>query len=426
VSVTELIALLNDTPVGHVLRDNHGRLKFVYDDSWRLRTDAYPLSLSMPLGTKEHSHRVIESFLWGLLPDNAMVLENWGRQFQVSSRNAFALLSHVGEDCAGAIQFVREDRLETARSKGRNAVEWLDEKDIAERLRILRADPSAARLQQDHGHFSLAGAQPKTALLLEKGRWGVPSGRIPTTHILKPAAGHLTGFIENEHLCLQLAGALGFPVASSRLLNFDGELAIAVERFDRVHTAKGWTRIHQEDFCQALGKPPALKYQSHGGPGPKDMVDLLRTHSSAAAVDTVTFVDALALNWLIGGTDGHAKNFGLLIGPGRVRLAPLYDVASILPYPQFDLKRAKLAMKIADRYRIQAIGRREWLKIASQLQLASGALLARIVHMAEAIPELATEIGSALARAGLSSAVIDRLVTRLAGRAKGCLAALSR
>lgn len=425
-SVRELIALLNDAPVGRVLRDDRGRLKFVYEDSWRGAADAYPLSLSMPLGAKEHSHGVIESFLWGLLPDNARVLENWGRQFQVSSRNAFALLSHVGEDCAGAVQFVRGDRLETARSKGRNAVEWLDTKDIAERLRILRADPSASRLQQDHGHFSLAGAQPKTALLLENGRWGVPSGRIPTTHILKPAAGHLAGFIENEHLCLQLAGALGFPVASSHLMNFEGELAIALERFDRIRTAKGWTRIHQEDFCQALGKPPALKYQSDGGPGAKEIVDLVRTHSNVAAVDVVVFVDALALNWLIAGTDGHAKNFGLLIAPGRVRLAPLYDIASILPYPQFDLKRAKLAMKIADRYRIQSIGRREWLKIASQLQLASGALLERIVNMAEAIPELATEIGNVLVRSGLSSPLIDRLVTRLAARARGCLASLTR
>ena len=380
----------------------------------------------MPLGSKEHSHGVIESYLWGLLPDNAMVLESWGRQFQVSPRNAFALLSYVGEDCAGAIQFVRGERLETARSRKRNAVEWLDEKDIAERLRILRADPSASRLQQDQGYFSLAGAQPKTALLLQDGRWGVPSGRIPTTHILKPTAGHLTGLIENEHLCLQLARELGFPVAYSRLLSFDGELAIALERFDRVHTAKGWQRIHQEDFCQALGKPPALKYQSDGGPGAQDIADLLRTHSSEAANDVVTFVDALALNWLIAGTDGHAKNFGLLIGPGRVRLAPLYDVASILPYPQFDLKRAKLAMKIADRYRIQAIGRREWLKIARQLQLAADSLLERITHMAEAIPELAAGIGDQMTRAGLTSPVIDPLVTRLAGRARGCLTLLTR
>jgi serine/threonine-protein kinase HipA len=426
VSVKELTALLNDIPVGRVLRDDHGRLKFVYDDSWRLATDTYPLSLSMPLGSKEHSHGVIESYLWGLLPDNALVLESWGRQFQVSPRNAFALLSHVGEDCAGAIQFVRKERLETARPRKRDAVEWLDEKDIAERLRILRADPSASRLQQDQGYFSLAGAQPKTALLLQNGRWGVPSGRIPTTHILKPIAGHLTGFIENEHLCLQLARELGFPVAHSSLLTFDGELAIALERFDRVHTAKGWQRIHQEDFCQALGKPPALKYQNDGGPGPKAIADLLRTHSSAAANDVITFVDALALNWLIAGTDGHAKNFGLLIGPGRVRLAPLYDVASILPYPQFELKRAKLAMKIADRYRIQAIGRREWLTIARQLQLAADTLLARIIHMAEAIPELALGIGNEMTRAGFTNPMIDQLVTRLAGRARGCLTLLTR
>ena len=156
-SVTELTALLNDTPVGRVLRDNHGRLKFVYDESWRLSADAYPLSLSMPLGSKEHSHNVIEPFLWGLLPDNAMVLENWGRQFQVSPRNAFAFLSYVGEDCAGAVQFVRRERLETLRSRVRNAVEWLDERDIAERPR--------PRESGGHRHSGPAGSQNGRVIL---------------------------------------------------------------------------------------------------------------------------------------------------------------------------------------------------------------------------------------------------------------------
>jgi serine/threonine-protein kinase HipA len=426
VSSRELIALSGKTPVGRVLRNNNGRLKFLYEEAWRAADDAFPLSLSMPLTSLEHSHERIDAFLWGLLPDNPTVLDNWGRQFQVSPRNAFALLSHVGEDCAGAVQFIPPERVAALLAKRADRVLWLTEQEVAERLRILRADHSAWRLQGDTGLFSLAGAQPKTALLFEKDRWGVPSGRTPTTHILKPPVGALAGFIVNEHLCLQLARRLEFPTANSRVMSFDGERAIVVERFDRARRAEGWLRIHQEDLCQALGVHPSRKYQHDGGPGPKAIVELIRNHSSAPNDDVVTFVDALAFNWLIAGTDAHAKNYGVLIAPGRVRLAPLYDVASVLPYPRFDVNRVKLAMKIGERYRMSEIRRGDWLKAAVQMQLDSDSLLERITHMAEAISELAPETGAELKHAGLTDAIVDRLVTRLVGRAHWCLKRIGR
>jgi serine/threonine-protein kinase HipA len=421
VSYRELLAVSGKTAVGRVLRNNNGRLKFLYEEAWRSSDDAFPLSLSMPLTSAEHSHERIDTFLWGLLPDNAAVLDHWGRQFQVSPRNAFALLSHVGEDCAGAVQFIPPERLDAVLTKRPEPVLWLTEQEVAERLRILRADHSAWRLQGDTGLFSLAGAQPKTALLFEKGRWGVPSGRTPTTHILKPPAGPLAGFIVNEHLCLQLARRLEFPTANSSVMSFDSERAIVLERFDRVRRPAGWLRIHQEDLCQALGVYPSHKYQHDGGPGPKAIVELIRNHSSAPNDDVVTFVDALAFNWLIAGTDAHAKNYALLIAPGAVRLAPLYDVASILPYPRFDVNRVKLAMKIAGRYRMGEIRRGDWLKAAEQLQLSSNALLERITRMAEAICEVTPEIGAELKHAGVTEPVVDRLVTRLVGRGQLCL-----
>ena len=425
-SSNELIALSGRTLVGRVLRNSNGRLKFQYEETWRSADSAFPLSVSMPLTSPEHSHQKVDTFLWGLLPDNATVLDNWGRQFQVSPRNAFALLSHVGEDCAGAVQFVLPGRLEALLAKRSDRVDWLTEQDVAERLRILRADHSAWRLQSDTGLFSLAGAQPKTALLFEQDRWGVPSGRTPTTHILKPPTGPLVGFIVNEHLCLQLARRLEFPTANSRVMTFEDERAIVVERFDRVRSPEGWLRIHQEDLCQALGVPPARRYQNDGGPGPKAIVELIRNHSSAPNDDVVTFVDALAFNWLIAGSDAHAKNYGVLITPGRIRLAPLYDVASVLPYPRFDVNRMKLAMKIGERYRMSEIRRGDWLKLAKQLGLDSEPLLERIRHMADAIPDLAPEVGTELKRAGLTDPVIDRLVTRLVGRARSCLKLIGR
>jgi serine/threonine-protein kinase HipA len=327
---SELIALLGGQVVGRVRRDARGRLTLVYDRSWQEAPDAYPLSLSMPLTAQEHGPVVVDAFLWGLLPDNEIVLQRWGQRFQVSPRSAFALLSHVGEDCAGAVQLVPPDRLEAVQSGGRGQVQWLDEHDIAERLRRLREDHAAWRLQRDVGQFSLAGAQPKTAFLLANGRWGIPSGRMPTTHILKPPTGGFDGHAENEHVCLALARAVDLPAATSQVLRFEKEIAIAVERYDRRRLGNRVMRVHQEDVCQALAILPTRKYQNEGGPGVSTVVELLRTHSSAREEDIRSFVDAVGFNWLIAGTDAHAKNYSLLIAGGpRVRLAPLYDLASV-------------------------------------------------------------------------------------------------
>lgn len=183
---SELVALLDGREIGRVRNDARGRLTFVYDKEWRQAEGAYPLSLSMPLAAEEHGPSAVQAFLWGLLPDNERVLEQWARRFQASARNVFALISYVGEDCAGAIQFVTPDRLDALRSGAEDKVDWLDETAIAKRLQILREDHAAWRLPRDTGQFSLAGAQPKTALLLQKGKWGILSGCIPTTHILKP------------------------------------------------------------------------------------------------------------------------------------------------------------------------------------------------------------------------------------------------
>jgi serine/threonine-protein kinase HipA len=176
---SKLVALLDGKEIGRVNRDGRGRIRFLYDDEWRKAADAYPLSLSMPLGAKEHGRAVTEAFLWGSLPDNERVLVRWAAKFQVSARNVFALMSHVGEDCAGAVQFVTPERLHAIRGGKEDKVEWLDEADITKRLETLRADHAAWRLPRDTGQFSLAGAQPKTALLFQNDHWGIPSGRLP-------------------------------------------------------------------------------------------------------------------------------------------------------------------------------------------------------------------------------------------------------
>jgi serine/threonine-protein kinase HipA len=416
----ELIALLDGKEVGRVHGDARGRLTFAYDDQWRKAEDAYPLSLSMPLGAQEHGRSVIEAFLWGLLPDNERVIDRWAAKFHVSARNVFALISHVGEDCAGAVQFVIPDRLSAIRSGKEDKVEWLDESDIAKRLQTLRADHAAWRLPRDTGQFSLAGAQPKTALLLQNGRWGIPSGRLPTTHILKPPTGHFDGHAENEHICLMLARNLGLPAAQSKVIRFKDEIAIVIERYDRQQKGNDIVRVHQEDICQALGIMPTKKYQNEGGPSAFNIVELLRTYSTDRQEDLDTFIAALGFNWLIAGTDAHAKNFSLLLSGRHVRLAPLYDVASILPYDEFDMHKVKLAMKIGGEYKLNQIGLHQWGKLAHEMRIQAEELIERLASMARQLPD---EVNAARVRGreeGLKGPTIERLATRLVKRAGEC------
>ena len=417
----ELIALIDQKEMGRIRQDAPGKLSFVYAEEWQRSPESFPLSISMPLGLAEHPHARIDAFLWGLLPDNERILDQWGRRFHVSARNAFGLISHVGEDCAGAVQFVVPERMETLTRRSPGDVEWLDEAAIALRLRSLRADHAAWRLPRDTGQFSLAGAQPKTALLFLNGRWGLPSGRVPTTHILKPPTGELDGHAENEHFCLELARSLGMTVPNSSVMHFEDEIAMVAERYDRIRTGNRLKRVHQEDMCQAVGLPPTRKYESEGGPGVATIFGVLRTNSTNAEEDAGNFLDAIAFNWLIAGTDAHAKNYALMLSSGgQVRLAPLYDLASILPYPDFDPHRIRLAMRLGGEYRLRNIGRRQWQKLATELRLDPEPFFTKVVRMAEAIPDHASTVAQQLGKEGLHHPVLTRLRDRLTARALEC------
>ena len=406
--------------MGEIRRDRRGRLTFVYDDSWRTMDAAYPLSLSMPLAVAEHEHAKINPWLWGLLPDNEAILSRWGQRFHVSSGNAFSMLSAVGEDCAGAIQLARPDRVDDVLHDKDQQIEWLTEAEIVERLRILRQDLAAWRTAHDVGQFSLAGAQPKTAFFFDGLRWGVPSGPTPTTHILKPPIVGFDGHAENEHLCLTLARSLGLPAVRSEVRRFAGETAIIVERYDRAGPVESIRRLHQEDMCQALGLPPTKKYQNEGGPSCAELSEAIWTHSGEPGDDVRTFAGAIMLNWIIGGTDAHAKNFSMLIGPqGRGRLAPLYDVASILPYDA-NLWKLKMATKIGGKDLIDRVYLRHWAKFATEVRLPSAEVIGMGRKMAETLPGAFARIVDVARANGLDHPILQRMIEVLNARSEHC------
>lgn len=420
-----LAVLLEGAIAGTVTRLRGGRLRFDYDDDYRTRQEATPLSVSMPTSLRTHRDEAIDPWLWGLLPDNLRVLERWSRQFHAAPKPYSLLSTPIGRDCAGAVRFApAEEALQATDVSG--SVIWLDETGVAQRLRELREDSTAWLGREFTGQFSLAGAQAKTALLYDDGRWGVPSGSAATSHILKPAVAGLDDHDLNEHLCLDAARRAGLVVARTRIETFAGESAIVVDRYDRRHVNGRLLRIHQEDLCQALGIHPDRKYQRDGGPSPGDIASLLRAMVSPrqAEPEVWRFFDALAWNWLIAGTDAHAKNYSLLLSGRDVRLAPLYDIASALPYGAHE-RKLRFAMKIGGDYRVYP-ERNRWDKAAQELDLNVEDALGRVVGLAERAPDALSDSASAPDVAALGRALPARLVDLVADRVRRCVSLMSK
>ena len=419
-----LAVLLDESVAGTLTRLSGGRLRFDYDDEYRRRADATPLSVSMPVQVRSHRDRAITPWLWGLLPDNEAVLARWARQFHASASSPFSLLAApVGEDCAGAVRFIASEEAERLLQRAGD-VAWLTEDEVAERLRELRADSTAWLGRSFTGQFSLAGAQAKTALLFQDGRWGVPSGATPTSHILKPAVAGLDDHDLNEHLCLDAARRAGLIAARTRVGHFGGESAIVVDRYDRVQIGGKIVRVHQEDLCQAFGFPPSKKYQNEAGPGPTQIVELLRNSMPARAADDAVwrFIDALAWNWLIAGTDAHAKNYSLLLAGNEVRLAPLYDIASALPYGMHE-KKLRLAMKLGGHYDVFA-SRNPWPRAAAELAVDADALTNRVQDLAARTPDAFADAASTDEVRDLKRDLAPRLVDLVCKRVTRCAALL--
>ncbi|UFS58562.1 type II toxin-antitoxin system HipA family toxin [Subtercola endophyticus] len=393
-SVTQLTAYLHGFRVGW-FRQTDGAISFEFDDEWREASGRLQLSESLPKSRKVHTGTAPENFLWGLLPDNSAVLVRWGEMFGANPRNALSLLRHVGLDTAGAVQLSEVDETVLDAAGGSDP---LDDRVIAAHLRAMHGDPLAWLVPSLHdGNFSLAGAQAKFALLRDADGWRLPWGGEPTTHIVKPGVAGFSHQDVDEHLCLVAATQLGLNAAKSEIHDFGGESAIVIERYDRDFADGHINRIHQEDVLQAAGIHPALKYQNEGGPGITTTADLIRRAVNRSSRDDALrrFFDANIFNWIISGTDAHAKNYSLLHTARGTTLAPLYDVASSLPYDDLPARKVKLAMSMAGRYRVHEIEPRHILREATGISLDTDVVRERMIELCESVADAFSAAASA-------------------------------
>ncbi|MER9227124.1 type II toxin-antitoxin system HipA family toxin [Mesorhizobium sp. M0664] len=350
-----LNVFLNSRLVGRLNRQSSGAIDFQYDPSWLAWEHALPVSLSLPLREDRYIGAPVIAVFDNLLPDNVPIRRRMAERVHAQGIDAYDLLAAVGRDCVGALQFL-PDGVEPGPAGIVNG-KPVDDTEIARLLLDLASAPLGLGEDEDF-RISIAGAQEKTALLFWKGRWYKPLATTATTHILKPQIGRLPNGIdlsfsvENEFFCLKLTTALGLPSAVVAIEEFEGNRVLAVERFDRRWTSDNrLLRLPQEDCCQALSVPPSLKYESDGGPGVPAILNLMKG-SDQPEVDQAAVLKAVVAFWLLGATDGHAKNFSVFLSPGgRFRITPLYDVISAQPSldaGQIKRNKMKLAMAIGD------------------------------------------------------------------------------
>lgn len=403
---------MNGIPVGYWEHNRNGANseQLGYFDSWLQHPQGRPLSLSLPFmpGNPANRSPAVGTFFDNLLPDSLDIRRRLAVQHRIPSQDAFALLAHLGRDCAGAIQLLSEDETPTdlLTIKGKS----LSEADIAHCLRKLTAPLFSGDDAADDLRLSIAGAQEKTALLLHAGQWRQPEGSTPTTHIFKLPLGivgnmqaDLRTSVENEWLCSIIMAGFGIPVARCEIGLFEEQKVLIVERFDR-KLSSDWQwiiRLPQEDMCQATGTPATLKYQSEGGPGIRQIMDILLS-SAHPTEDRRNFFKTQIIFWLLAATDGHAKNFSIAHKPGGSYSAtPIYDVLSAHPIigpgkNQLSPQKAKLAMAVRSRsnhYLIDKIQSRHWIAQAEQSGLGAKTaqqLIDEILHETPAVIDQAS------------------------------------
>ena len=387
-----------------------GRLNFRYAPDWLSQVDAVALSASLPLQSTPFDDQRTRPFFAGLLPEGQM-RRLIAQQFQVSGQNDFALLDRIGGECAGAVTFLVPGQTLPVPA-GDDGVEWLSDDDLVALLAELPRRPMLAG--RDGLRLSLAGAQEKLPVVFDGKRIGLPLNGTPSSHILKPEIHGIEDSVTNEGFCLALAEAMQLKPARSKIHAVQNRRFLLVERYDRIADTQGSRRrLHQEDFCQALGVVPEMKYQNEGGPDLAQCFDLVRRMTCPSAPQILRLLDYVVFNALIGNHDAHAKNFSLLYGGKTPVLAPLYDTLSTAVYPTLT---QKMAMKIGSKYRFSELQARHWMQFSEGVGLAKAPARRRILELARALPIAARGLQSAPGRGFVGDLLVERIIAVLEQR----------
>lgn len=342
-----------------------------YAEAWRGAGDSFPVSLTMPLAQPRHGPEVTVPWLMNLLPEGEP-LRAVTRALGVAREDVLGLVAKLGRDLAGAL---------TTGAPPSGASPELRRLSEAELERILEELPARPFLVGDEGvSMSLAGAQEKLPLSRVVDGLAVPMNGAASTHILKPDNPRLPGSVQNEALCMVLARRCGLSVAPVTTGRAGARSYLLVERYDRRTLGAGVQRLHQEDFCQALGRPPGAKYEhNHSGvrgPSLAEMFDLVRAHMTAREITQL--LDAVIFNIAIGNVDSHAKNYSVLLQPGRSTLAPLYDLMTGLTWANITLNHAQ---EVGGQQRGRHIYGRHWRRMAAAAGLAGPATVRRVQQL---------------------------------------------
>ncbi|WP_411845699.1 type II toxin-antitoxin system HipA family toxin [Roseibacillus persicicus] len=399
---------LHEERVGILEQDDSGATRFSYLEAWLQAPQAIPISQSLPLKGEAFNRKETRPFFAGLLPeeDSRKMI---AKRFGISERNDFSLLERIGAECAGAVSlFGPAEEF----SKGAGSYHEISLEELGQKFEQLPTRPLWAG--EDGVRLSLAGAQGKLAVMMEDGRYFLPQNGAPSSHILKPQSLYFEDLTENEYYCMRLAHHIGLSVAPVETGVAGGTSFLQVERYDRMlDSNKRRRRLHQEDFCQAMGIPPELKYQQEGGPNLKKCFALLREVSSAPGPDVLALFDAVVFNFLIGNSDAHGKNFSLLRSEsGQVRLAPLYDLVCTQAYPGLSVE---LAMKIGKERKPARIQTRDWEKFFEVAELGKPQAKRRLRDLTSRVQKEVKEMASQGSISEKVSSLINGHCQRLLG-----------
>ncbi|MGE0006749.1 MAG: type II toxin-antitoxin system HipA family toxin [Parvibaculaceae bacterium] len=398
---------------GTLSRDEAGALSYTYDSDYIARRESRAISFSMPLQEAACADRVVRPFFSGLLPDGG-ARQRLAGALGISAGNVFGLLEVIGGECAGALSLYPAGR--TPPSSG-DGVEVLSPARLEELIGKLRERPLLGG--EEGVRLSLAGAQDKLAVCVDGETIGLAKGGRPTTHILKPFIQALDGTVENELFCLRLASRLKLPVPAVEMRHSGAVPFLLVERYDRSRHEDGTiTRLHQEDFCQALSVPPELKYEAEGGPGTARSLGLIDHAAARPAADRLSFIRMLIFHYLVGNADAHGKNYALLYGSRTPDLAPLYDVVCTAAYPRL---AKKLAMAIGGRSVADTIQLKHWLTLVPDTRGAHRLLVKGMTDLAGRITGEADNLLAEFEEEGIRHGVLKSIRAVIATRASHLL-----